>query len=671
MRTETLSIYSDKTIKVGLVIFAAVYPLTFSPFNHSIYSLAKYTLLSVWLLIMVGAWATKIILEQKITFTNYPLNLPVFTLLFLATISTLVSINTRISLSGQFDRFQGLYALFGYALVYFLASQFAHKKQLHHNIITGFLLSSVLVATYGILQHFGIDFLPPNPQAIEVGRSFSTLGNPNFLGAYLIMVIAIALSQLLSTRQSLKWLPQAALLLGLLCLIYTFSRASWLGLVGVLGFYIIFFAKRLWSNKKALINLAAISLILVISYTLLGKIKLTKAPYSLAERTTSTVQFKSGTIKSRLATWSVSMKMAQERPILGFGPDTYRYVFWTYKPITWHQEVKERGIPDRAHNRLIQIGVTQGILSLAVYLWIIITFFSLGIFSLKKHQNPESQVLLGGLLAACLGYFIQVQFQFAGFETTPLVWLFIGLSIPLASYKPRLFKLSLGKKEFSSLTKYVTILVLVCALLWLSSIQLKKFLADRYFALGRKNHKTSAYDQAIDQYEKAVNLNPDESIYWLFLGHAYEDKVKATSDKFWADVAIEKYLAAITTNPLEIDNYNSLAEFYLFYGENTHDFKWYEKAEDQLRNALIRAPTSVRAHYNLGRTYYDQNLLDQAMLEWKKTIAIDPNLPQPYYQLGQAYQRKRKLYEAKKAYRKALIIDPDYQKAKQALAKLE
>ena len=69
------------------------------------------------------------------------------------------------------------------------------------------------------------------------------------------------------------------------------------------------------------------------------------------------------------------------------------------------------------------------------------------------------------------------------------------------------------------------------------------------------------------------------------------------------------------------------------------------------------------AHTNLGLAYDIKGMTDQAIAEYEKAIAINPNLAHPYNNLGFDCYKKGMFDEAIAHYQQALAIEHDYAKA--------
>ncbi len=115
-------------------------------------------------------------------------------------LSTLMSIAPHLSWWGSYERMQGLYTTLGYMVLFGVAADKLRSPAQYRRLQFALILTSVPVALYAIVQSFGLD--PIAWETTFFGRSASTLGNPIFLGAYLIMVIPITSERMLCVARS-------------------------------------------------------------------------------------------------------------------------------------------------------------------------------------------------------------------------------------------------------------------------------------------------------------------------------------------------------------------------------------------------------------------------------------------------------------------------------------
>lgn len=128
-------------------------------------------------------------------------------ILFLA-ISILASgfsIMPRVSWLGSYERMMGVLTTTSYVILFFSVVLGMRRKAQLDRLISCIILASPPIALYGILQHFYLDPLH-FPNAV-VHRCTSTAGNPTFLGGYLIMVIPLTLTRLVSGWHKLTGHP--------------------------------------------------------------------------------------------------------------------------------------------------------------------------------------------------------------------------------------------------------------------------------------------------------------------------------------------------------------------------------------------------------------------------------------------------------------------------------
>src|SRR3972149_8358380 len=149
--------FSDKIIINSFYLLFLLVPLILTPFNYELFEYNKMMVTYALTVLIVGAWVVKMIRNKKMLVQNTPLDIPI--LLFLASqiFSTFFSIDRHVSIFGYYSRFNGgLLSTISYILLYYAFVTNFPKEKIPKLLF--FILSSgFLVATYGILEHFGID----------------------------------------------------------------------------------------------------------------------------------------------------------------------------------------------------------------------------------------------------------------------------------------------------------------------------------------------------------------------------------------------------------------------------------------------------------------------------------------------------------------------------------
>ena len=115
-------------------------------------------------------------------------------------LATIVSVNPAWSLVGAPRRHEGLLSLLAYAVL--CAGTLVVVARGGLTIwLTAVLAGGTLAGIYGIAQYFGFELIVRDSVRVDWWRPFSTSGNPNFLGAYMVLIAPLAMAVLLTARR--------------------------------------------------------------------------------------------------------------------------------------------------------------------------------------------------------------------------------------------------------------------------------------------------------------------------------------------------------------------------------------------------------------------------------------------------------------------------------------
>jgi serine/threonine-protein kinase len=128
------------------------------------------------------------------------------------------------------------------------------------------------------------------------------------------------------------------------------------------------------------------------------------------------------------------------------------------------------------------------------------------------------------------------------------------------------------------------------------------------------------YDGAIAYYKKALELDFDDAVAHFDLGIALKGKGQLED-------ALAEYQKAIALDPRLADPHGGLgAILYL-----KHD---YDGAIAEFQQAIKLAPEDAKGYHSLGLALNRKGRVDEAVIEFKKAIALEPKLANPHYDLG-------------------------------------
>jgi tetratricopeptide (TPR) repeat protein len=156
------------------------------------------------------------------------------------------------------------------------------------------------------------------------------------------------------------------------------------------------------------------------------------------------------------------------------------------------------------------------------------------------------------------------------------------------------------------------------------------------------------YEKAIDPLEKAIAINPRGVSAHHMLGKVYF--MLRQFDKATAELD-----AALKLSPEDFDIGYTLALGWL-------KRKQLAPAQEIFVRLLRNMGSRPEVHILLGRAYRETDYLDEAISEFKKTIALDPKYPRAHYCLGLSYLLKDGtliLKEAAAEFKTELEINPE------------
>ena len=388
------------------LIFILV-PLIFLPSTSELFEFNKIIITYILTTVIVCTWAIRCIVEKKFIFRRTLLDIPILLFLGSNILSLLGSIDIHTSWYGYYSRWNGgLLSLISYSLLYWA---FVSNLDRRTAVLSAqcSVLSAIIVSIYASLEHFGFSIscllttgkfdVACWVQDVQ-NRVFATLGQPNWLAAYVVALIWIPISKL-RNFQSISNLLIFILLF--LTLLFTKSRS------GLLAFAIssaVFWLPQLKKSIKPFLILNSLFLILtlIIPNPVRDLVLKTKDQRPTANQGTvlETGGTESGSIRKIVwsgATriWSSSIKNL----MIGTGPETFAMAYYQYRPVEHNQTSEWELLYNKAHNEYLNYLSTTGLLGLLSYL--LLLGIQCSVF-IKKSPNTEYRLLNTALLAGWL-----------------------------------------------------------------------------------------------------------------------------------------------------------------------------------------------------------------------------------------------------------------------------
>lgn len=138
------------------------------------------------------------------------------------------------------------------------------------------------------------------------------------------------------------------------------------------------------------------------------------------------------------------------------------------------------------------------------------------------------------------------------------------------------------------------------------AVQIDPNLLEAHRALGYVWESTANYDRAMQSYETALRINPNLAILHVSMGNMLLNQGDTNA-------AISSYLQASQLMPTAVQPLQLIAQAYARVGD-------FGKASQYAETAAGLRPADPRLHGDLGRMYYKNNDLDQAVRELELAV---------------------------------------------------
>lgn len=183
--------YLEKIIEISVIATMLLVPIIFYTLTNDVFEINKMFVLRFFTILSCSLALIKFIIEKKIMLLKSDFDFPVLGYLFVSILTTFITKNLLISIYGVYEDFEGILTVLNYTAIYYVVINFINKRTSINKILIAIIIASLIISIYGLAQNFGWDFVRWNPETYSPDRFFSTLGNPNFLAAYLVEAIPI------------------------------------------------------------------------------------------------------------------------------------------------------------------------------------------------------------------------------------------------------------------------------------------------------------------------------------------------------------------------------------------------------------------------------------------------------------------------------------------------
>lgn len=356
-------------------------------------------------------------------------------------------------------------------------------------------LSRVVSAIATASVAIGIAVYSLQPVSRFVGTFFDARFHtdywPNAWGEWILAAWPLTLPWVMAARTRQGMLLRSCvpgLLLGGLAL--SFSRGSVIAFAGQLVLLLLLMiigklASRISLKKMA--STVAFSVLIGASIFAGGNMlrSMLFPVESVESKVTFTASEGSSSINERAAFWNDAMRMTQERPVLGYGPYSFRFV-----QTQWQQGVLATS--DHPHNLFLKMSAERGIPALVAFTIAVLGILVCACIAIVRQRGSKEALVMSLLLVSASGVvahtMIDYNVQFVGVAL--LLWIALGLLASLGLTEKT--KPSHGRISFEQLTAILLLAVATFEAMFLVTS-----------SLGRRAEAQGDRDEALYWYEQS------------------------------------------------------------------------------------------------------------------------------------------------------------------------
>lgn len=523
-------------------------------------------------------------------------------------VADIFSLNPERSLWSNFERMEGWVTIAHLWIFYLVASSTLQATRIWNRLFNTSIGVSVILIFYALAQLGGMAEIHQGNTRLD-----ASLGNAAYFAVYLLVHFFLTVFMMYRNWRDvgLRYMYGIIALFQLVILYYTGTRGSILGLIGGLfvGALILVIARR--DNKR--IRNGAVGVILGL-LVVVGGFQLVKDSEFVqrSEMLSRLAAINLSDAAPRLAIWNMALEGFKERPVLGWGQESFNYVFNEYyKPSMYKQEQWF----DRAHNVFFDWLIAAGALGLLSYL----SLFAAVLWYIWKKKTDGfdffEKVIFTAMLAA---YFIHNLFVFD--HLVSYILFILMLSYTHAHGTEGEFSF-LRKGSSNNVAMFATPAIVLLCLFAIYYVNIRPMSASKNLirALSPQEagpEKNLEYFKKALSYDTFADQHIREQLSTMaihYIGGEYDQKLK-TDFYTTARTELEKWTAE---NPLDARAQLYAGSFFARIGQ-------YDEAEKYLTKAAELSPSKQTILFELASNYINQQKTAEALQVLERAYELEP-----------------------------------------------
>ena len=553
-------------------------------------------------------------------------------------------------------------------------------------LLLSIITMGVIVSSIGLFQHFGIDIFGFLTQS-DYSRATLTTGNAVTAGSLLLIPILVTVACLtthLHTINISQGFNKAFIIKAILWstilsvqfsgLLFTYSRGPEIATISSIALLIltlIIFRKFRVAAIATLAVVIAVTFALAINslpvtYPVTHRGNPSDLPPEIGERIIDLkTQVVTGGLNQRTSMWKSSAELIMHRPwfesmnlalpgirpLVGYGPGTFKYVFNLTSQPSIHD-----GLPleaKHAHNYFIHKTVTEGILGLVSSVGLLTAPILMSGFLLifRKNKNTLQIICLSSIFAMFSGRFAEQLLGLAVVSDLTVFWICLAGSV--AAVKIFLGNELLQNQEVhhtgqinkTTLTASLRIFILVLsasAILFFTAAYAIIYPVSGVFAgQSRSLYQVGKLEESLYRIETAISMTPEVPYYYFFKNILltefiyHPEKVIHTTCNNQANhttdpegyslcLAQEMYSTASANRKINPFWYQSTFQFAIIaqsFGQEKEVLRAYEDLAELM-------PTNRTVLHWLSQEYITREMFDEAQDSLNQSLSISASNPE-------------------------------------------
>lgn len=338
-------------------------------------------------------------------------------------------------LTGKNGRGEGLIIIFSYFITLIIFSK-GYKYMTKVSKIA--LVAAIVVCIYSIVQAnlpngVKVPFIPKSKSGIARG----TMRNQNFLSSYICLFLPMMCFYIVNSTKKIKGGIILSLML-FLSLVYSKTLGGYITFIIMYVIITVFSLIFSINKKQTIIRICLLTTIFIISFYIINYDGEQKYVTELSETKQEVIKLVNNDNKfgnSRMEVWKKCIKVIENNPILGTGPDSLERELRKSEYITSdEQDILKKYKVDKAHSEPLHIATTIGLPAAIIYIVFVgvigIRLLTITLKNTKQKGISNEQTQYITMVLICFSsYLMQSVINISVIQVAPMYWAVLGTAM--------------------------------------------------------------------------------------------------------------------------------------------------------------------------------------------------------------------------------------------------